>query len=49
MTTIAIVGAGFVADYYMTTLANHPALGLAGSGIMMRSGLQFTGFQCQGL
>jgi hypothetical protein len=30
MTKIALVGAGFVADYYMTTLANHPALSLAG-------------------
>ncbi len=27
---IALVGTGFVADYYMTTLANHPALALAG-------------------
>ncbi len=27
---IAVVGAGFVADYYMTTLANHPDLALAG-------------------
>ncbi|WP_442578348.1 Gfo/Idh/MocA family protein [Mesorhizobium sp. ASY16-5R] len=27
---IAIVGTGFVADYYMTTLANHPSLRLAG-------------------
>jgi predicted dehydrogenase len=27
---IAIVGCGFVADYYMLTLANHPALELAG-------------------
>jgi predicted dehydrogenase len=27
---IAIVGTGFVADYYMTTLANHPGLRLAG-------------------
>jgi predicted dehydrogenase len=27
---IAIVGTGFVADYYMTTLANHPQLVLAG-------------------
>jgi predicted dehydrogenase len=27
---IAIVGTGFVADYYMTTLANHPELVLAG-------------------
>ncbi|MGH6762945.1 MAG: Gfo/Idh/MocA family protein [Phyllobacterium sp.] len=27
---IAIVGTGFVADYYMTTLANHPQLELAG-------------------
>lgn len=30
MTKIAIVGAGFVADYYMTTLANYPELELAG-------------------
>ena len=30
MTGIAFVGTGFVADYYMTTLANHPALSLAG-------------------
>ena len=29
--TIAIVGAGFVADYYMTTLAGHPELALAGA------------------
>lgn len=28
---IAIVGTGFVADYYMTTLANHPGLVLAGA------------------
>jgi len=28
---IAIVGTGFVADYYMTTLANHPELSLAGA------------------
>ncbi len=27
---IAIVGTGFVADYYMTTLANHPTLMLTG-------------------
>ncbi|MDX3805830.1 MAG: Gfo/Idh/MocA family oxidoreductase [Bosea sp. (in: a-proteobacteria)] len=27
---IALVGTGFVADYYMTTLANHPRLSLAG-------------------
>jgi len=26
----AIIGTGFVADYYMTTLANHPGLTLAG-------------------
>jgi predicted dehydrogenase len=26
----AIIGTGFVADYYMTTLANHPGLELAG-------------------
>ena len=30
MTKIAIVGTGFVADYYMTTLANHPQIELAG-------------------
>lgn len=30
MTGIAFVGTGFVADYYMTTLANHPQLRLAG-------------------
>ncbi|WP_295810070.1 Gfo/Idh/MocA family oxidoreductase [uncultured Nitratireductor sp.] len=30
MTTIAFVGTGFVADYYMTTLENHPTLKLAG-------------------
>lgn len=30
MTKIAIVGTGFVADYYITTLANHPQLELAG-------------------
>ncbi|KQU94464.1 oxidoreductase [Ensifer sp. Root31] len=30
MTGIAFVGTGFVADYYMTTLANHPQLSLAG-------------------
>lgn len=30
-TTIALVGTGFVADYYMTTLANHPQLKLAGA------------------
>ncbi len=29
-TTFAIIGCGFVADYYMTTLANHPQLALAG-------------------
>lgn len=29
--TIAIVGTGFVADYYMTTLASHPVLKLAGA------------------
>lgn len=28
---IALVGTGFVADYYMTTLANHPSLLLAGA------------------
>ncbi|MCO5090205.1 Gfo/Idh/MocA family oxidoreductase [Bosea sp. (in: a-proteobacteria)] len=28
---IALVGTGFVADYYMTTLANHPTLSLAGA------------------
>jgi Predicted dehydrogenases and related proteins len=30
MTTLAIVGTGFVADYYVTTLANHRELKLAG-------------------
>ncbi len=30
MTGIAFVGTGFVADYYMTTLANHPELRLVG-------------------
>ncbi|MDP2733082.1 MAG: Gfo/Idh/MocA family oxidoreductase [Hoeflea sp.] len=30
MTKIAFVGAGFVADYYMTTLANYPELEIAG-------------------
>ncbi|KOF21230.1 oxidoreductase [Ensifer adhaerens] len=30
MTGIAFVGTGFVADYYMTTLANHPQLQLVG-------------------
>jgi len=30
-TGIAFVGTGFVADYYMTTLANHPDLRLAGA------------------
>lgn len=29
--TIAIIGIGFVADYYITTLANHPELVLAGA------------------
>lgn len=29
--TIAIVGTGFVADYYMATLGNHPGLRLAGA------------------
>jgi predicted dehydrogenase len=29
-TRFAIIGCGFVADYYMTTLANHPGLALAG-------------------
>lgn len=29
-TGIAFIGTGFVADYYMTTLANHPQLQLAG-------------------
>tara|TARA_R110002020_G_scaffold25240_5_gene82282 strand:+ start:1718 stop:2857 length:1140 start_codon:yes stop_codon:yes gene_type:complete len=31
MTKIALIGTGFVADYYMTTLANYPELGLAGA------------------
>jgi len=30
MTKIALVGTGFVADYYMTTLANYPELVVAG-------------------
>jgi len=30
MTKIAFVGAGFVADYYMTTLANYPEVEIAG-------------------
>ncbi|MBC7284150.1 Gfo/Idh/MocA family oxidoreductase [Hoeflea sp.] len=30
MTKIAVIGTGFVADYYMTTLANYPELALAG-------------------
>lgn len=30
MTKIALVGAGFVADYYMTTLANYPELEIVG-------------------
>ncbi len=29
-TRFAMIGCGFVADYYMTTLANHPGLELAG-------------------
>lgn len=28
---IAVIGTGFVADYYMTTLGNHPSLSLAGA------------------
>jgi predicted dehydrogenase len=31
VTGIALVGTGFVADYYMTTLVNHPRLRLAGA------------------
>lgn len=31
MTGIAFVGTGFVADYYMTTLGNHPQLRLVGA------------------
>jgi predicted dehydrogenase len=31
MTAIALIGTGFVADYYMTTLANHPQLRLTGA------------------
>lgn len=31
MTRIAIIGTGFVADYYATTLPNHPELELAGA------------------
>jgi len=30
MASIAIIGTGFVADYYITTLANHPELELVG-------------------
>lgn len=29
-TTFALIGCGFVADYYMATLPNHPSLALAG-------------------
>ena len=42
---IAFLGTGFVADYYMTTLANHPELSL--TGVYDRSGerlRQFTAF-----
>ncbi|QPC86691.1 gfo/Idh/MocA family oxidoreductase [Mesorhizobium sp. NBSH29] len=31
MAKIAFIGTGFVADYYMTTLANHPELDLVGA------------------
>ena len=31
LTGIAFIGTGFVADYYMTTLANHPQLRLTGA------------------
>lgn len=31
MTSIALVGTGFVADFYMTTLANYPDLRIAGA------------------
>lgn len=31
MTKIALIGTGFVADYYMTTLANYPELDLVGA------------------
>ena len=45
MTGIAFVGTGFVADYYMTTLANHPGLRLAGAFDRSREQLRrFTDF-----
>ncbi|MEQ8741505.1 MAG: Gfo/Idh/MocA family oxidoreductase, partial [Hoeflea sp.] len=40
MATIAFIGTGFVADYYMTTLANHPGLKLAGVWDLNASRLQ---------
>ena len=43
--TIAIIGTGFVADYYITTLANHPELVLAGAWDRDAARLaQFCGF-----
>lgn len=45
MTTIAFVGTGFVADYYMTTLANHPELRIGGVWDRNAARLeQFSGF-----
>ncbi len=35
---IAIVGTGFVADYYMTTLRNYPELTLRGAMTALPSG-----------
>ncbi len=43
MTKIAFVGTGFVADYYMTTLANHPELILG--GVWDRDGERLQRFQ----
>jgi len=42
MTKIAFVGTGFVADYYMTTLANYPELTLA--GVWDRDGARLSRF-----
>jgi hypothetical protein len=50
MTTIAIAGAGFVADYYVATLANHP--GLRPGGVwdhMMPSAAQASSADFHGL
>ncbi len=45
MTSIAFVGTGFVADYYATTLRNHPELMLAGAFDSSPDALRrFTGF-----